>query len=149
MRMWNMKVEQIVKHGCSDSWVRQDSIEAPSDGNTTLDGSTYPRWKMFCFSWLYFFLAYENGTGYIRDQCCHLQGDGASLTAQKCWKWPSRFIEEDWSKYFSRGVDNTLINCSLIESTWKILEGSDCYKNLHKPDLPDQRVLNQIYLHPW
>ena len=34
---------------------RQWRKEAPSDGNTTLDGSTYPRWKIFCFSWLYFF----------------------------------------------------------------------------------------------
>ena len=54
------------------------SNEAPSDVNTTLDGSTYPGWKMFRFS-LIFFLANENGTGYFRDQCCHLQGDGASL----------------------------------------------------------------------
>ena len=53
--------------------------EAPSDVNTTLDGSTYPRWKMFRFSYFYFFHANEIGTGHIRDQCCHLQGDGASL----------------------------------------------------------------------
>ena len=25
-----------------------------------------------------FFLINQNGTGYIRDQCCHLQGEGAS-----------------------------------------------------------------------
>ena len=29
--------------------------EAPSDVNTILDGRTYPRWKMFRFSWLNFF----------------------------------------------------------------------------------------------
>ena len=31
-----------------------------------------------CFV-LGYFLANENETGYIRDQCSHLQGDGASL----------------------------------------------------------------------
>ena len=27
----------------------------------------------------FFSLAHENWPGYNRDQCCHLQGDGASL----------------------------------------------------------------------
>ena len=56
--------------------------QAPTDVNKMLDGSTYPGGKMFHFRLLYFFLAYKNGTDYIRDQCCHLQGDGASLEVE-------------------------------------------------------------------
>ena len=36
-----------------------------------------------CFV-LGYFLANENETGYIRDQCSHLQGDGASLKRIGC-----------------------------------------------------------------
>ena len=35
--------------------------------------------RSLCFSQLNFFLTYPNATRYIRDQCCHLQGDGAPL----------------------------------------------------------------------
>ena len=67
-------------------WWALESVanEAPSDINTTLDGSPYPGWKMFRFCLLMFSFANENGTGYFWDQCCHLQGDGASLKWFSC-----------------------------------------------------------------
>ena len=43
---------------------------------------------------LIFFLANENGTGFIRDQCCHLQGDGASLP-----EWPKALLLKDKKTY--------------------------------------------------
>ena len=53
--------------------------EALSDVNTTLDGSTSPGWKLRCFGHAIFFRLIQNASGYIWDQCCHLQHDGASL----------------------------------------------------------------------
>ena len=38
-----------------------------------------PDESCFVLASFIFFLGYENGTGHIWDQCCHLQGDGASL----------------------------------------------------------------------
>ena len=46
---------------------------------TTLDGSTFPRTKIDCFSQLHFFLANQNTTGYSRDQCCHQQSNGVPI----------------------------------------------------------------------
>ena len=37
-------------------WLEWEREEAPSDVNIMLDGSTYPRWKMCCFSQFHFFL---------------------------------------------------------------------------------------------
>ena len=37
-----------------------------------------PNERSFVLARLIFFLADENGTGYIQDQCCHLLSDGAS-----------------------------------------------------------------------
>ena len=67
--------------------------EALSDVNTMLDGSTYPGWKLFCFSSPDFFLANENRAGYIWDQCCHLQGDGASLLLGLYYRLGSAFCK--------------------------------------------------------
>ena len=53
--------------------------EALSDVNTSLESSTHPRSKQGCFSLLKMFISDKNATGYIWDQCCHLQTDGASL----------------------------------------------------------------------
>ena len=50
---------------------------AASDANTTLDGSTYPtRSKINWFSLLNI-SSYENASGWIWDQCCHLLANGA------------------------------------------------------------------------
>ena len=54
-------------------------IEAPSHVNTTLDGSTYSGWKMCHSSQVNCFLVNKNASGYIWDQCCHLQSVAASL----------------------------------------------------------------------
>ena len=64
----------------SGSWKLLDN-EAPSDVNTTLDGSTYPGWKMHHFRLVNFLSCKSRRI--IRDQCCHLQPDGASLLF--CW----------------------------------------------------------------
>ena len=67
--------QKINPRSCLSSWTKNSSSrqknycssnEAPSDVNTTFDGSTYPGCKMFCFNTLNFFLANENGAGYIR-----------------------------------------------------------------------------------
>ena len=50
---------------------------------TWIDGSTNPRWKLDRFSLLNFFIAYQNATGYMQDQCYHLQAYGAPITEEK------------------------------------------------------------------
>ena len=47
---------------------------APSGKNTTLDGSTLSRLRLFVLSQLFF--ANQNATGGIQDKCRHLKADG-------------------------------------------------------------------------
>ena len=39
-----------------------------------------------------FYIANQNATGYIRDQCCHLQDDGATLQSRDFSVHPKRGI---------------------------------------------------------
>ena len=50
---------------------------------TWIDGSTNPRWKLDRFGLLNFFTATQNATGYMQDQCYHLQANGAPITEGK------------------------------------------------------------------
>ena len=52
-----------------------------------------PDERCFISASLIFFLANENETGYTWDQCCHLQGDGASL------EWMIKFFKNMFSEW--------------------------------------------------
>ena len=52
---------------------------SPASVETMLDGSSNSIWKLGRFSPLKKIPAYQNATGYIRDQCCHLQAEWALL----------------------------------------------------------------------
>ena len=71
------------------------NIEAPSDVKMPLDGSTYPGCKMCHFSQVNIFLENQNASGYIREQCCHLKSDGASLSNLR-WLSISQHIKTTW-----------------------------------------------------
>ena len=98
---------------------------------------------MFRFSLLYFFLSHETGAGYIRDQCCHLQGDGASLIPhfiyQSCFSSVRllKKVECDWlaAESFSNDEDRfeSLCNINLINSfflfrRWRHLRSNRAFK---------------------
>ena len=63
--------------------------EAPSDVNRTFDGSIYPVQKICKFIQVIFCLVNQNASGYIVDQCCHLQRDGSNwcLLNLLCLDW--------------------------------------------------------------
>ena len=59
--------------------------EAPSEVNTTLEGTTCSRLKLDYFSKSNFFLMNKNATCKFQDQCCHLRDLSSNLqTTIKC-----------------------------------------------------------------
>ena len=52
---------------------------APSDVNIKLNGNTYLPLVKSQIGLLIFLLADQNTTGYVLDQCCHLQDGGALM----------------------------------------------------------------------